>query len=281
MKKIISVLTVLMLLASPCFGAWDYTAPAGSSAAADIDTNVIANNTAIQSATEDMRGWVNLKVVRDSATQVTVTADQLWLQKATDLPRNFSTVSEAIAITTSGASGLDTGAEADVWYYIWIIAKDDNTINGLLSASATAPSMPSGYTYKTLVSAVHNTSGDLVNFTQEGRIYSYGPGIAISSGEALPWTAIDLSAYVPSSISTIAFGVTHVTTGNTSVSNINTESTTLGNPTTNKVFINTSSNAQLYWRFQILTANTIYVGTSAGAAANATYIGGFEINKLN
>lgn len=65
------------------------------------------------------------------------------------------TCSSAITKTTSsfsagtGNGGLDTGAiAANTWYAIFAIKKDsDGTFDGLISTSATAPTMPAGYTY--------------------------------------------------------------------------------------------------------------------------------------
>lgn len=80
-----------------------------------------------------------------------------------------------IDITSSGVDGLDTGAEAgSTWYYIWVIWNaTTSTASGLLSLSATAPTMPAGYTYKALVGSVRNgapggTATDFMRFWQVG-----------------------------------------------------------------------------------------------------------------
>ena len=235
MKRFVSLFLSLLLIFSPLsFGAWDDTAPAGSSNASDIDTNVTANNAALEGMLDEVRGWKNLKVVRDSATQVTVTADVLYLQSSSNLAVQFGSVSESIAITSSGASGLDTGAEASgTWYYIWIISKSsDGTINGLLSASATSPTMPSGYDQKTLVSAVrNNSSSDFVDFIQVGKMYAYTAGINVFQG-----------------------------TGTSALSNINSGQVGASSAGTNK--ISAGYEGQYAYQFSLLTADTIYYGTS-------------------
>lgn len=282
MKKIISLVLALMLMFSiPAFATWNKNKPAGSDLISDIDTLVISNNTAVESAIQNMHGLVNLKVVRTNVTTVTVTADSLWLQKSGDLAREFTSVSEAIAITTSGASGLDTGAEGNVWYYIWIIAKDDNTINGLLSASATAPTLPSGYTYKTLVSAAHNTSGDFVNFIQEGRVYTYVTDITIASGTSSSWASIDITAYVPSAISSVAFGGLFTNQNNGLLSSDASLSGAVSWTTKYNNSINClgSGGNQAYWKFQILTANTLMWAGSGVSVVVA--VSGFEINLIS
>lgn len=283
-KKIVCFALALSLISFPAFGAWDKSKPAGTDLISDIDSLVIANNTALESAITGLRHWYNLKVVRTSATVVTVTADRLAVQISTSIPLVATSVSEAIDITESGAGGLDTGAEGDVWYYIWIIEKTDGTVAGLLSASATAPTMPAGYTYKTLVSAVHNTSGDFVPFTQEGNEYWYTTWISLASGNvgAATWSALDLTPVVPSALSTIVRGTLHGETATSStVSNENASDPSGSgyySDLPNHVFGSATFQTQQY-EMNVLTANTIY--WAAVGAANQIYCSGFKINKLS
>jgi hypothetical protein len=101
--------------------------------------------------------------------QVDLDYTTLWIEGVKSSAGNFT-----LDITASGALGLDTGSEsADAWYYIWSIAKADGTVSAILSASATSPSLPSGYIYKRLVSWVRNTSGNFVPFLQEDKTWGY------------------------------------------------------------------------------------------------------------
>ncbi|MBI5179182.1 MAG: hypothetical protein HZA04_07990 [Nitrospinae bacterium] len=54
------------------------------------------------------------------------------------------------------------------WVHIWAIYNPvTNTIAGLFSLSATAPTLPSGYTHKAYVGAVYNnSSGNFISFFQ-------------------------------------------------------------------------------------------------------------------
>lgn len=66
------------------------------------------------------------------------------------------TVSSAITVdfaNANGANGLDTGSEASsTWYYVWLIKNPTTgTVAGLLSASRTSPTLPSGYTKKVML----------------------------------------------------------------------------------------------------------------------------------
>lgn len=110
---------------------------------------------------EDRR---NVTVVWASATTVDVDFDILQVEMY-----NLTAGNLTIAITTSGANGLDTGSEAvSTWYAVYVIYNPStSTIAGLLSADTTppttanAPTLPSGYTVWRHVGWVRNDgSGD-------------------------------------------------------------------------------------------------------------------------
>ena len=64
------------------------------------------------------------------------------LQDSSGVPYRATAVNLTVDITVSGVNGLDTGSEAaSTWYYIWVIY-NGTTVAGLLSTSATAPTMP-------------------------------------------------------------------------------------------------------------------------------------------
>jgi hypothetical protein len=107
-----------------------------------------------------------------------------------------------INITVSGANGLDTGSEAaSTWYYIWIIS-NGSTVAGLLSTSDTSPTLPTGYTYKRLISAVrNNASSNFIDFKQTDDQYQYPLSkLIIDNGcqDASNVVQVDLSSVVPS-----------------------------------------------------------------------------------
>lgn len=83
------------------------------------------------------------------AATVTVTCDELVLGDGAGTYATERNISGAITTTNTGANGLDTGTlAASTWYSIWRIGKTDGTRAFLFSLSATAPTMPSGYTLK-------------------------------------------------------------------------------------------------------------------------------------
>lgn len=114
------------------------------------------------------------------------------------------------AITSSGAGGLDTGSEAsDTWYAIHSIG-DGNGVNSpdvLLSLSATAPTMPSGYDKFRHLGWVRNDgASDFFKFYEAGagacRRITYDHDTrselqALSEGAATTLTAVALAEWVP------------------------------------------------------------------------------------
>lgn len=135
-------------------------------------------------------------VIKNNATnpteQVDIDADELLLSG-----RKVIGVNLTIDITASGANGLDTGAEENsTWYHIWVI-DNGTTTAGLLSTSATAPTMPSGYTYKGYVGAIYYKSGgDLLPISQVDTYVTIGEylGADLSSGTATSYTAVTVTA---------------------------------------------------------------------------------------
>ena len=78
---------------------------------------------------------------------------------------------DATWVVGTNQGGLDTGAEANsTWYHVWVIRKDSTgAADVLFSTSATAPTMPTGYTAKRRVGSIYNdSSGNIKAFTQFG-----------------------------------------------------------------------------------------------------------------
>lgn len=102
-------------------------------------------------------------------------------------------------ITASGAGGLDTGSvAASTWYFVWVISQPSGitshgtgTVSCMFSVSSTAPTMPSGYTYRARVGAVPTDASAnkcLYRVQQNGRIAHYvatGANAGCSAGNSL------------------------------------------------------------------------------------------------
>ena len=139
-------------------------------------------------------------VIKNNAThptyQMDIDADEIILQDSSGIAKSVSAVNLTVDITASGANGLDTGSEANEMYYIWV-ANNGTTTIGLLSLSSTAPTLPSGYTFKALVGPAPNRTGDLDVIYQTGNIVTCQSTPILNAAALGSATEVDLSDYVP------------------------------------------------------------------------------------
>jgi hypothetical protein len=130
------------------------------------------------------RGSIDgLVTSRASTTTVTVAAGAC--RDSTDdktlaLTASTKTLQSSGAWATgTGANGLDAGARANnTWYHVWVIANAAGaTVDWLFSSSATAPTMPTGYTLKRRIGAVKTDgSGNILDYRQTGdEFWWYNP----------------------------------------------------------------------------------------------------------
>ena len=156
----------------------------------------------------------NLLIVNNSGTpttQIDVDADNSILCNTSGYCIKTGAVNLTINAATTGANALDTGALGNnTWYYIYIIS-DGTTTAGLISTSATAPTMPAGYVYKYRV-GTQRTGGaaTFLRIQQAGKRAQYvvvtgstTPNLPImisgNSGNATTptWTAVSVSNFLP------------------------------------------------------------------------------------
>ena len=160
------------------------------------------------------KGFENLKLsATGTNANVSVTANKIMVTNASDLGAVLSSVSLTIATTASGANGLDTGSAAySTWYSVWVIY-NGSSVAGLLSTSATSPTLPTGYTYKARVGWIRTQSATNyypLSFIQYGRTAQYKVAagsnvtnapimISGSSGSVTTptWTEQSVTNYVP------------------------------------------------------------------------------------
>jgi hypothetical protein len=161
-------------------------------------------------------------------TKVDITADGAILCNTSEYCVKVTTVSLTIDASTTGANGLDTGSLANnTWYYSYIISNGTTTA-GLLSTSATAPTMPSGYVYKYRIGAIRTLgAATFVRIRQAGNRAMYTvitgsttpnyPVIAsgTSGNISTPtYTAIATGSFVPTTAQKITgFLFSNYTTG--------------------------------------------------------------------
>lgn len=146
-----------------------------------------------------------------TSSSISVGADALLLLDGSG-GAVLATPSLTINSAASGVNGLDTGSlAANTWYSVWVIHDGTNTA-GLLSLSASAPTMPGGYTYKARVGWIRTDStGNKypLGFTQSGRRVQWrvaaGSNLTVwpSMATAQSWGAVGVSAFVPPTASRI------------------------------------------------------------------------------
>nr|WP_246356527.1 phage tail protein [Pseudomonas gingeri] len=150
---------------------------------------------------------------------VSVSAEQLVVGNEVSF-RNLNAVSLNINAAVVGVNGLDTGAlAASTWYSLWVIWNGTVT-SGLLSLSATSPTLPSGYTHKARVGWIRTdaTSNKYpLSFTQVGRRVQYKvttgsnvaslPVMASATGNLAAWSAVAVGNYLPPTAPTIDVGL--------------------------------------------------------------------------
>jgi len=154
-----------------------------------------------QGAIDGLRlSWVNASTVQIGIGKARDSADAANVEL---------TGTQNIDITASGINGLDTGSEAtSTWYSVWIVSGSSGT-GGLLSTSATAPTLPAGYDVsKRRLGWVYNHSDDdLQNFDMEGSgrdrttwWHESGPDYlnVLTDGTSNgSWSEVDVSSRVP------------------------------------------------------------------------------------
>jgi len=161
-------------------------------------------------------------------SQMSVAADELTVEDSSGGAARLSSVAiPTIDVTASGANGLDTGSVANsTWYSVWVIYNPTtSTTAGLFSTSATAPTMPSGYTFKARVG--WNLTDGSSHFN---RIIKYGlrsqyivssvvttqlPEIGNTTSST--YVAKSISAFVPVTAATIYLSGTLSTTSTASI----------------------------------------------------------------
>lgn len=165
-------------------------------------------------------GATGLRITNDTTfpnSKLTITADQVVMQTTSGQYITRSNVSISVNYTTNGANGLDTGSlSSSLWYNNYVI---DNGIApaGLGSLSATAPTMPSGYSYRCRLGAARaDASSNFLRFLQLGNrtqtVMTAGvtmPRLASGAAGTYPptvaanWVALSVNNFVPPTATTI------------------------------------------------------------------------------
>lgn len=254
-------------------------------------------NAVIQSASgasAPLCGATGLKITNNAGTPSTIinlTADQVVMETSAGIVQSRNNVSlTAINIstgtTTATANGMDGEAPGTgAWLHIYAI---DNgaAAAGLVSTSATSPTLPSGYSYKCRLGAMRvDGSGNLLRTLQAGNRAQYTiaagsnttvPPSMVFNGGSAPWTAVAVGNFVPPTATQI-----HIAAGTLAglatnawmaVTPNNSYGTTVGSGNTAHapIFLfngNTSGFASYTVNSLVLESTNIYYGSSGASDA--------------
>jgi hypothetical protein len=168
----------------------------------------------------------NLKIsTTGTSAPVTITADSVCVKNATFGQKVLNAVSLSANLAVSGVNGLDTGTSAaSTWYSVWVIWNGTTTAS-LLSLSATAPTMPGGYTHKARIGWIrsdasvnkfplsYNQTGNRAQYkVVAGSNVTAKPTMASATADIVE-TAVSVVNFVPPSAASISTVVTLSTGG--------------------------------------------------------------------
>lgn len=196
--------------------------PTAPTAAVGTNTTQLATTAFVQGQIATVQGaFKNLQASSTGLNaNVSITIDEIVVENSSNIYQVLRSVSLTVAGTAVGANGLDAGTiAASTWYSLWVIWNGATTA-GLMSTSATAPTLPGGYTHKARIGWVR-TDGTAnkypLSFKQYGRSVQYvvatGSNLAalpiMASGvqgnlNTPTWVAVAVGAYVPVTTSKIS-----------------------------------------------------------------------------
>jgi hypothetical protein len=223
-----------------------------------------------------------------SSANISVSADELVVESSAYAYHVLRGINATIAGTTAGANGLDTGAlAASTWYSVWIIWNGTTTA-GLLSLSATAPTIPSGYTHKARVGWIRTDgTGNKypLGFKQYGRSVQYVVAacsnlatVQIMASGSLgnistpTWVAVATGNYIPPTAAKIKLSLGGGSGSTVSIAAPNNAYSGYGS-TTNPPPISTNGSQQMSVGEFVVESSNCYYASSSGANGYLTCLG--------
>ena len=151
--------------------------------------------------------YSNIRASRPTAATVDFDADFVSVFDSSGNGRRLFNVDLTLNMATAGAGGLSTGSEASAtWYFFHVIYDPDaDEVDGIFDVSATAPTLPSGFTLSKCYGAVYNDgSSNFLAFTQRNDDVQYTAGRELSNGAigtpGSAWATLGVTALVPTDI---------------------------------------------------------------------------------
>lgn len=267
--------------------------PTAPTAALGTNTTQLATTAFVQSTLAGgvvVRSFSNLSAsATGTNASVTVTADEVSLENSSNAYVTMRSVSLTINSQGSGANGLDTGSlAADTWYAVYVIYNPTTvTTAGLISTSATAPTLPAGYTFKARIGWIRtDSSADKypLGFTQKGKEvrYKVESGTNVASARSMitgasgtlnsSLTAVAVSSFVPTTAARIMGAIYQKSPGNLTIGVQASPNSTATDAGGAGVFlrqsINTTfANQQVQFDFMLESTNIYYAAAAGGGSS--------------
>jgi hypothetical protein len=157
--------------------------------------------------------------------------------------------------------GLDTGSVADGTYWVWLIQRSDTgVVDALFSASATAPTMPSGYDRKRRIAPIIRASATILAFSYNSFSKFWEFSVSSTDTSTISTTAALRTVKVPFGVPVMArFGVAVANTSTGLMSIVNHWNPALGSSLPNgrsgvgHVFVNTNTSQSMQFGFDAVS----------------------------
>lgn len=179
----------------------------------DIDALPKSSSSSIQGAFKNLQASAT-----GLSALIPITADEIIVESASNAYETLRAVNVSINSATVGANGLDTGVLAASTWYATFVIWNGVTKAGLISLSATAPTLPAGYTHVARTGSIYTDSTANkypLGFTQKGNRVRYkvvaGSNLTdmrqMAAGATTGWAAIATGAFVPPTASEISLSI--------------------------------------------------------------------------
>lgn len=222
----------------------------------------------------------NLVVTCAANNTAVLTADEFFVTDSNGVSQKLTSLNMTPDKSTAGPAELgrdQSGAFSNsTWCYLWVIAKADGTKSAIWSASATAPTLPTGYTFKGRASAWFiDSGGNFIQGKQVGIHVQWADLRVGASGDTNnAFVAVDMTNFIPLALSNRVFGKTYpsTATGNTIIAN---------RTTGNYVFYQSPASLQsMMFYFEMSLEHATNLQWLSDDANSAIHFTGFLLDKL-
>ena len=167
----------------------------------------------------------------------------------------------------TGNGGLDTGSIANTTYHVWLIRRSDTgVVDGLFSASASSPTMPTNYDQKRRIGSIVRAGGAILSFSQLGNSFLWTDAILDITANTMGASAVTRTITAPAGVQVDAILTTGVAVnagldGRGLISSLDEGDTAPGNTSNVGMLNNTGSDMQLFGGLTIRTNTSAQLRT--------------------